>query len=200
MINRITLNNGFQLAGLVFLLMVTTAFCQSHLGIGVEYGIWKPSSLDDYTSQPFKNIDGADPYYGVSLLSPVFKSHAIRVSLMQWQQNDLVEVDLTSITLRHLSFDLKYVLIPDYSISPFVSYGAAAIWSRETPRDSEGEKIPLDRAGWGFNLGAGVDFLLGAHVRLGIEYQYLYAIFSNRVGLTHNYIGPKFSIKLYYHF
>jgi len=168
--------------------------------IGVAYGVWKPSALDEYPNQPLKSVDGADPYIGLYFTAPRFSSHAIRISLMQWQQRDLVQVDLESVTLRHLSFDLKYLVLPEYKISPYVSYGIAAIWSREQPNGSKEEDIPLDRAGWGFNLGAGIDFLLGKQIGLGVEYQYSYAVFSKRVGLTDNYSGPKIATKLFYIF
>ncbi|RQW07751.1 hypothetical protein EH222_06635 [candidate division KSB1 bacterium] len=168
--------------------------------IGLDYGVWKPSALDAYPNQPIKNVDGAAPYLGFAFTAPRFKGHAIRLSLMQWQQRDLVEIDLESVTLRHLSVDLKYLVLPDYKISPYVSYGVAAIWSREQPHGSSAEKIPLDRAGWGFNLGAGIDFLLMTHAGMGVEYQYSYAVFAKRVGLTDNYSGPKIAIKLFYLF
>jgi opacity protein-like surface antigen len=168
----------------------------SHPGLGVDVGIWKPSSLDSYPSQPLKNIDGASPYLGASLTLPIFKSTTVRASLMQWQQKDLLEVNLSSVTLRQLAVDLKYILLPQSTISPYACYGAAAIWSRELPENSPETTAPLDRAGWGFDVGAGIDFLLRQHWALGVEYQYIYAIFAKRVGLTDNYSGPKFTLRL----
>jgi hypothetical protein len=172
----------------------------SRANVGLDYGIWKPSSLDDYPTQPFTNVDGAEPYLGIAFTSPLVKSHAVRVSLTQWQQKDLAEVDLESVTLRHLSFDLKYLLLPEYKISPYVSYGIAAIWSREQPNGLKDEKAPLDRAGWGFNLGTGIDFYLLKHFGVGLEYQYSYAVFAKHVGLTDNYSGPKIVAKIFYIF
>ena len=172
----------------------------SRANFGVEYGTWKPSSLDDFPSQPLKNINGADPYYGITFTTPIFKSHSFRLSMMQWKQDEVEEEGLESVTLRHLSADLKYYVLPEYTISPFASYGVAAIWSREEPLNWANERIPTDRAGWGFNVGAGIDFLLHKHIGLGLEYQYLYAMFSKRVGLTSNYSGPKFSLKFVFIF
>jgi len=188
---------------LVAFFLCTPLFSQrslSRANVGVEYGIWKPSSLDKNTAQPLKNVDGAGPYFGLAFTTPIFKSHSLRFSLMQWRQEQLQEVDLASVTLRHISVDLKYIILPEYTISPYASYGVAAIWSREEPMHVEDARIPLDRAGLGFNLGAGIDFLLHQHVGVGVEYQYIYAVFSKRVGLTSNYSGPKFSAKFYYIF
>jgi hypothetical protein len=172
----------------------------SHPGLGVDVGIWKPSSLDRYPSQPMKNVDGASPYLGVSLILPIFKSNTIRASLMQWQQKDLEEINLSSITLRQLAVDLKYILLPQSNISPYACYGAAAIWSRELPKNSPEITAPLDRAGWGFDVGAGIDFQLQQHWALGLEYQYIYAVFAKRVGMTDNYSGPKFTLRLMFLF
>lgn len=168
--------------------------------IAIDYGIWKPSELDKYPTQPLKNIDGAKFYWGLSFTSPIIKGHSARLSLMQWSQYDLYEIELESVTLRQLAFDLKYIILPHYVISPYASYGAVAIWSRESTNEEQDQKIPLDRAGWGFNVGAGIDFLLCRHLAIGAEYQYLYAVFPKRVGLTENYSGPKISLKLLYIF
>ncbi len=168
--------------------------------IGLDYGVWKPSSLDAYPNQPMKTVDGSNPYIGVFFTTPVLNSHALRLSLMQWQQRELTEIALESVTLRCLSADLKYILLPDNNLTPYVSYGAAAIWSREQPDNMQDEKAPLDRAGWGFNLGAGIDLLLGSFLGVGVEYQYSYAVFSKRVGQTNNYSGPKIAAKLFFIF
>jgi hypothetical protein len=190
----------------IFLLLCCLTFAAgakeklAHANIGVDYGVWKPSSLDAYPNQPTKTVDGSDPYIGLFFTTPMLKSHALRLSLMQWQQRDLMEIDLESVTLRCLSADLKYVLLPENNLTPYVSYGAAAIWSREQPNNMQDEKAPLDRAGWGFNLSAGIDLLLGTHLGLAVEYQYSYAVFAKRVGRTDNYSGPKIAAKLFYIF
>ena len=193
----------FIISFVIILLLGMSAFSQrslSRANLGVEYGTWKPSSLDDFPSRPLTSVAGAEPYFGLTFTSPIVKSHSFRLSIMQWRQGQLDQVGLESVTLRHLSADLKYYVLPEYTVSPYASYGVAAIWSRERPLNWENERIPLDRAGWGFNLGAGVDFLIHKHIGFGLEYQYLYAMFSKRVGMTSNYSGPKFSLKFFYIF
>ena len=188
---------------LLVILLTAPLFSQrslSRANIGLEYGTWKPSSLDDFPSQPLTNITGAEPYIGLTFTTPIVKSHSLRFSMMQWRQELLEEVGLDAVTLRHLSADLKYYVLPEYTVSPYASYGVAAIWSREFPMNYQDEHITPNRAGWGFNLGAGIDFLLVKHLGLGVEYQYLYALFTERVGLTSNYSGPKFSLKFFYIF
>jgi len=163
-------------------------------GLGAELGIWKPSSLDGNPSKPFKNVKGADPYWGISFVTPSFAGFALRVALIQWQQRLTDETaQLESVTLRHLSLDLKNQIVSQARISPYVCYGLAAIWSREKPVDVGDRKVPLDRAGYGVNVGAGLDVQALKHWAFAVEYQYLYAAFEKKVGLTDNYSGPKVS-------
>ena len=168
--------------------------------IGVEVGLWKPSSIDDNPSKPFTNVKGADPYIGLNFTSPFFKDYAIRVTLLQWQQKELSNrIEWESVTLRHLSADLINSIFIG-STMPFVSFGLAIIWSREVPVGSEEKKAPLDRAGYGANVGAGIGLQLTGHIGVMAEYQYLYAKFAKKVGLTDNYSGPKLSLKFLYIF
>ncbi len=169
--------------------------------LGGELGVWKPSSLDAHPSKPFKNVKGADPYWGISFVTPSFASFALRVTLIQWQQNLTgTSSRLESVTLRHLSLDLKNQIVSQARISPYACYGLAAIWSREQPVDVGDKKVPLDRAGYGVNVGAGLDVQTLKHWAFAIEYQYLYAVFEKKVGLTDNYSGPKVSCKVMYLF
>lgn len=181
---------------LICVVLLTAAPLHSRAGLGIDFGIWKPSSLDHYPSQPLKNVDGAAPYLGGSILLPFYKSHTFRATLMQWQQKE-PQAGVSAVTLRQLGLDFKYLLLPQNSISPYACYGASAFWSRELPKDAEGAAVPLDRAGWGFGVGAGIDFMLQQRWALGLEYQYLYAKFSKRVGATDNYSGPRFTLRFF---
>jgi hypothetical protein len=166
--------------------------------VNVEIGIWKPSSIDDNPTKPFKNIAGAQKTYGFAVMSPSWANLAIRLSLFQWQQKNLSQA-FESVTLRHLSFDIKYSIVNNLKLSPFVTYGGAAIFGRERGTGSAVQSV-FSHVGTGFNLGAGIDLLLMQHWGLGVEYQYLYAKMKQKIGLTDNYNGPKFSLKLLYLF
>ena len=54
----------------------------SRWNLGVETGVWKPSTLDDHPSKPFKNVTGARPYIGITLSTPSFENFALRLSIM----------------------------------------------------------------------------------------------------------------------
>ena len=168
--------------------------------MSVDYGIWKPSSLDDFSTQPLKNVKGASYYHGLSFMAKLFPTHALRFSIFQWQQKDLKELDLQSVTIRHLSCNLFHIILPESQLSPYVNYGIAAIWSRETPTGANSRKVPLNRAGWGFDVGAGLNWRFHRHFAVSAEYQFLYAMFQDKVGRTDNYSGPKLSARILYIF
>ena len=169
--------------------------------IGVEVGNWKPSTLDAEQGNPFKLVEGAHLYFGINGSTPAIGGYALRFGIFQWQQDGLENrTNKESITLRHFSTGIKNSILPNSPITPYVSLGIAAIWSREVPAEFKGEKIPLDRAGIGIDVGAGLDFLVQNRWAVALEYQYVYAKFAKSVGQTDNYSGPKISLKLLYLF
>ena len=167
----------------------------------LDLGIWKPGSLDKHPSRPFENVEGGRTCWGFSYTTPSWQDFAFRVSIFQWGQNfEKQSSRLASVTLRHLSLELKNAILQQSTISPFVSFGAAAIWSREVPTGGQSGNIPLDRAGFGGNVGAGLDIIVAPHLAIAVEYQYLYARFEKNVGLTEVYSGPKISLRIGYRF
>ncbi len=196
---------------IIFIIIIICFFFNTHAiadeehsllngSIGLEIGIWKPSSLDDNPTKPFKNIEGADPCFGLSLVSPAFQNWAVFVTLFQWKQQDVFEkTNIESINLRHISAGLKNYVLSNAPISPFVCFGMSCIWSQEKTFESD-KKTSLDRAGYGFKAGAGIDFQLFSHSSISTEFEYHYARFNKTVGLTDNYNGPKFSLRWNYLF
>ncbi len=174
---------------------------QAHTGpaIGLQMGIWKPSSLDDHPSQPFRQVKGADYAPGLYLITPDWKGIALRFTLFQWQQHQYNSTD-ERIKLRHLSAEIKQQIISQARISPFMTLGLSGIYANS--HDSSGDQAVSEyqRAGYGINVGAGIDFILLQHWSVVTEYQYLYAKFENMVGKTDNYSGPHLSVKLQYDF
>ncbi|MBN1999553.1 hypothetical protein JW935_18510 [candidate division KSB1 bacterium] len=166
-----------------------------HASLGIQSGVWKPSSLDTEPNKPFEPVKGSLPTYGLYFVSPTVNNFALRATIIQWYQKDFPEsYELESVTLRHLSIDLVNYIITQYRISPYVSYGIAFIWSREEPKGLH-EKIPLDRAGYGVNVGAGIQYMASSRLALAVEYQYLYAKIVKKVGKTDNYSGAQVTFK-----
>ncbi|MDZ7371374.1 MAG: porin family protein [candidate division KSB1 bacterium] len=198
---HLTQSKSQRTAAILFCLcLLPLAAMAKGIGFGGEIGVWKPSDLDRYPSRPLKNVDGAKPYLGGNLILPIYKSHVFRLSFSEWRQKNIVQLDSASVALDQLAFDLKYLLLPPVSISPYVSYGASVFWSRQTPKNQNTARTHLERPGWGFEVGAGIDFLIGKTLSWGVEYQYLYAKFIKRIGLTNNYSGPRVSMRLSWFF
>ncbi|HNW58492.1 MAG TPA: hypothetical protein PKI62_02305 [bacterium] len=169
--------------------------------LSLQVGVWKPSVLDVEPSKPFKPVPGTTWSRGISLCTPEVGGFALRVSGWQWQQ-EFALMDLAGqVTLRHLALDLKYHLLGTSPVSPFVSYGAAAVYGRETTAAwLGGADSGWEYRGYALNMGAGIDFRLLRHWGLASEYQYLYADFDESIGMTSRYSGPKVTFKLLYLF
>jgi len=169
--------------------------------ISLEYGIWKPGALDENPTKPFENVPGAKPFKGASLVTPSLGSFSLLCSFMFWKQDGLeTKTALEYISLQQLSVGLKNYILTQSRICPYVNYGVAVIWSHEDPIGPNPEKIKLVRAGYGFDVGAGVNIYVISHWAMAAEYSYLYARLDNKVGLTDNYSGPKLAVKLLYLF
>lgn len=173
----------------------------SHGAIALQSGIWKPSSIDDNPSKPFTNVKGADPFLGVTLVTPSIKSLSLQISLVGWQQRR-AEHDwaFKSLALYLLEVDIKQQLVYQTTISPYVTYGMSAIWARQIPASAINSDAKLSHAGYSLNVGAGIDIQIFQHWGLSAEYQYLYAAFRDKIGLTDNYSGPKLTLKLLFIF
>jgi hypothetical protein len=167
-------------------LVSTTLF--AHSSLGLQVGLWKPSSIDQQPSKPFANIKGASPALGVCLASPEWQGFALQATAWGWRQSS-AEGD---VRLLHLSADLKNLLISPTLIRPYVTYGAAMILGKW-------REFGFTQQGMSINFGAGLDISLGKPCGLALEYQYLYTIFNKKFGLTDNYSGPKLTAKWLFH-
>jgi opacity protein-like surface antigen len=168
----------------------------------LQTSIWKPSTLDDEPSKPFKPVEGTDLSWGAGVCSPDVSGFALRLSLWQWQQRGVVTtVPLDKVQLRHLAVDLKYNLLGATSIRPYVVYGGSALYGREVAAASfSTARDHFSFLGMAFTIGAGIDFLPFRHWGLSAEYQYLYVDLDEELGLTSRYSGPKVTCKLLYLF
>jgi hypothetical protein len=176
---------------LVLALLLCSAELFSRGGLGLQTGIWKPSSLDSDPTKPFANVKGSGLSWGVVFVTPEWQGFALQITSWNWQQSILDGKNTTSIV--HFSCDIKNMLVSQTHVQPYVTYGAALILGKEN-------STPLRKHGVSINFGAGVDFNLLKHWGVAIEYQYLYAILNRTLGLTDNYSGPKLTIKMLYLF
>ncbi|MBN1350776.1 hypothetical protein JXJ21_15265 [candidate division KSB1 bacterium] len=170
--------------------------------IGMEVGTWKPNKLSTRNDVSSILLKGTSPYYGVFFLVPAPGDWTLRGGMGYWNQTTIENVpDTKSVTILHFILALKQVIIPEFRLSPFVSYGFTFYIGSKN--ETNIKRIILHKkkeAGYGANVGAGFDFLISTHWVAGLEFCYNYVKFNRVIGMTEDYSGPKVSINLLYSF
>lgn len=170
-------------------------------GLGLEVANWQPHSLNDNPSFTDFGAAGATPFYAISLTIPIKDDLGFRLSAGYWSLHELEETDhVHSLTLHPLCLDLKYWLIPDYRLSAFVMYGGGVYWGVENETDPFGDRLHTAVAGWGANLGAGIDFALSRGVGISLLFQYHIVRFKEELGGVDDFSGPKVGAVLHWYF
>lgn len=164
----------------------------NRLSIGFEYGTWEPIKLRN-SDDPLKlSIKGENAYAGISVIAPLHGQLHLRLSLTRFQHSEEPQANKT-LTLYPALFDLKYSLVSESKLSPYVSYGVMVSFGR----DNEASEVSIDRElGYGLNLGTGFDLLLLEHLALGVEFRYHYLKYNNTYVFTDDYSGPKINLGL----
>lgn len=169
--------------------------------LGFEVGNWQPHSLNDEPRFTDFGAAGATPFIGFSVCFPLRSDLGLRLSADYWALHDLEETEqVHSLTVHPLCLDLKYWLIPDYWLSAFVMYGGGIFWGVENETDPFGDRLSKARAGWGANLGAGVDLAISGRFGIGFLLQYHIVRFPGPVGGVEDYSGPKVGGELHWFF
>jgi len=169
--------------------------------IGGEIGAWKPNALEtESTLSPF-GVSGASPYLGVFLLSPLSKSLMLRLTGGFWSRDEVHLLGTNSVTIYPVMLDLKYYLVPQFRLSPFVSYGGALyVGTEDQAHNLRALVSHRSELGLGANVGTGFDLQLARHFALGVEFRYHYAKFQHPLGETDDYSGPKISAAAFFLF
>ncbi len=171
-------------------------------GLGLEIGNWRPNDLsDDVTLSPLKNTKN-HPYVGIILLKPWRWEMTFRSSVGYWKYcNNEPSPEKKSIEIVSLLVDLKYSILSDLMLMPYVSYGIGWFFGNESRSNqsffNNAEEFEL---GIGINVGSGFDFKFTRNFNLAIEFRYHYVKFKRVIAFTDNYSGPKISIEMIYMF
>jgi len=98
---------------------------QPKVGIGFELGQWVPSSLNSESELASLKEVKNKPYLGIMLLKPLKYDFSFRCNAGIWKYYE-EEPTANNKCIRIVSFlfDLKYTLLADVLIQPYVSYGA----------------------------------------------------------------------------
>ncbi|MDZ7722695.1 MAG: hypothetical protein U5R06_07730 [candidate division KSB1 bacterium] len=160
----------------------------SHIGVG--YVVWKPMSLDDYQSEPLRNIENASTLPLLSATLKILNNHALRVGYFNWNQAGTDKHPSSKVNLHYLALDAMSLVIAESPASPYVSYGLSTVLHR---KDSGN----LIAAGPGYQMGAGLYLNLHRRIAFTAEYRFLYLMLHDQIGQTNNYSGPILSTSLH---
>ena len=175
-------------------------FAQDHpkptrVGLGLEIGHWLPSNLNDPDLTSLKEVKN-NPYVGVQLLKPWRFGLTFRISGGLWNYSeDISTPEEKNVQIASILLDLKYALLPEVLVSPYVSYGAG--WFLGCEKSGKKFFSNFDRAsevGLGINIGAGFNFNLSRRLKIDVEFRYHYVKFNHVLVFTDNYSGPKISL------
>ena len=191
----------------ISLLIFDTGICQNKskrpkLGLGFELGQWVPTNLNSEPDLSSLIAIKNRPYLGVMLLKPLGYDFTFRGGANVWKYyEEDASTTKKSIQIASLLFDIKYTLLADVFIQPYVSYGAGLFFGFDNKNNNAFINFKGDsEMGIGFNVGTGFDFQLTNNLSLELEFRYHYVKFSNVVQFTDNYSGPKISIAALYFF
>jgi opacity protein-like surface antigen len=206
--DQIRVMRSLLLILLLFLIPDYTGLAQNKttspakFGIGLEIGDWRPSNLsDDLTFTPLKN-SRHHPYVGIMLLKPWRWGMTFRSSLGYWKYcNYEPYPDKKAIKIGSILLDLKYAILSDVMLMPYVSYGMGWFFGNESKsKQSFFNNTNGLELGIGINVGTGFDFKFTRKFNLAMEFRYHYVKFKRVVAFTDNYSGPKISIGMIYLF
>jgi len=167
------------------------------VSLGLLVGNWQPHSLNDEPRFTGFGAAGATPFFGIGLTVPLGGDIGLRCSVGYWSLRDVKKIEkVHSLTLYPVALDFKYWLVPDDRISAYVQYGGGVVWGVENETTPLGDKIRLARAGWGVNLGAGVDIAVTRRWGAGMLFQYHFVRFKLPLGGVDDFSGPKIAGEL----
>ena len=171
-------------------------------GIGAEFGVWRPNDLSDDITLSFLKRSKDHPYLGFVFLKPWRYGLTFRTSPGYWKYtDDRIPDETQTIEILSLLADLKYELLSDVRLLPYVSYGIGWFLGREKEEGDYHFKFgDASEVGLGVNVGTGFDFKLASKIYTSLEFRYHYIKFNKVIAFTNNYSGAKISLALFFLF
>lgn len=171
-------------------------------GLGLEIGHWRPDDLSgEVALTPLKKVKKY-PFYSLTFMKPWRWGMTFRSSLGYWKySNDEPEPENMTIAIGSILLDLKYALLAEVRLVPYVSYGIGWFFGKATRSNQSLFGSDEDfELGIGINVGTGFDFNITRKFNLAMEFRYHYVKFKRVVVFTDNYSGPKISLGANYLF
>lgn len=174
----------------------------ARFGVGAEFGVWRPNDLSDDITLSFLKQSKDHPYIGFVILKPWRYGLTLRTSPGYWKYaDDKIPGETQTIEILSCLVDLKYELLSDVRLLPYVSYGIGWFLGREKEEGECHFKFgDASDVGLGVNVGTGFDFKLATKIYTSLEFRYHYIKFNKVIAFTNNYSGAKVSLALYYLF
>jgi hypothetical protein len=171
-------------------------------GIGLELGQWVPSSLNSDPDLASLETVQNKPYVALTFIKSIKYDLALRSSAGIWKyfEEDSSTTN-NSVRIASFLFDVKYTLLSEVFVQPFVSYGAGMFIAFEGDKKKSLLNVSGDsEMNVGFNVGAGFDFQFTNNIFVELEFRYHYIKFNKVVVYTDNFSGPKVNIAALYFF
>ncbi len=171
-------------------------------GIGLELGQWVPSSLNSDPELASLESVQNKPYLAFTFLKPLKYDFAFRSSAGIWKYfEEDTAANNGCVRIVSFLFDVKYTLLSEVFVQPFVSYGAGMFFGFNGDSDKTLFNISGEsEMNVGFNVGAGFDFHFTDKISLELEFRYHYIKYNKVVVYTDNFSGPKVNIAVLYFF
>lgn len=194
---------------ILFIFWMTANSCSAqnkatvtNFGLGVEIGHWRPDELSgDVTLTPLKKVK-KHPFVSILFMKPWRWGMTFRSTLGYWKySNNEPEPENITIEIGSILIDLKYSILSDVILMPYVSYGIGWFFGDETQSNqSFFDNTQELELGIGINVGTGFDIKITRKFGLAAEFRYHYVKFKRIVAFTDNYSGPKISLGAIYLF
>ncbi|MBN1154933.1 outer membrane beta-barrel protein [candidate division KSB1 bacterium] len=194
---------------LLSLLVADTAHAQpvnyfDKVSVGIELGNWVPNNISRLNTSSALKIQKEAIYTALSLQIPINSNLIFRFTGGYFYYEGLDDTGSEycnrAITITPILVDIKYLLLNDMKITPYVSYGISTNFGFEDTDHFSFLTDKYDHFSVGINLGTGFDFLITRHLSVGLEFRYHYLEFPENFIFTNNYSGTKINIALCYLF
>ncbi|MBN2012299.1 hypothetical protein JW960_23420 [candidate division KSB1 bacterium] len=166
----------------------------AYAGIGIEWGSWHPNNLRIAGHGLSLKSMNDNLYISGFALAPVANGFALRFTVGYFRHT-APDKSYKTIELMPILLDIKYQLIAESRLSPYVSYGISSCAGQQSPKKDNEYDL-----GYGLNFGTGFDLLMSRRIALGCEFRYHYLRFEKPMVITDDFSGPKVNVSLYYLF
>lgn len=175
---------------------------QARFGLGIEYGRWFPNNLNIKPNLSSMKQVNDNPYIGISLSKPWRFGLSFRSTIGYWKYYKEQPSEMNEgVKIISILFDVKYSLLTDVLLQPYVSYGVGSFLAYVSDKDNYFFELNnLSEMGFGINIGAGFNFQLFKKLSLALEFRYHYVRFNQVILFTDNYSGPKVNLAVIYLF